>query len=223
MRIFNGFIGVALVAGMAVVGLAPKGAHATVVGGAVTGGVALTNGGVFQLLVGGAGLTVGSNNQQSYNLFAFDEDQNITVAAPVAVNVGTSPVAGDVVASHYVFYDAPGLSAKRQTGYVDFDADIYGVATRRSTLDASDYLANNAVTYLSPSLRGLEGGDFVGIDPNNTKRLLVDWAAGSPGDYVRVFTMRSPIADNPPTVPLPAAAWMLLAGLGALLGLRRRA
>ena len=176
-------------------------ASATIIGGAVTGGTALTAGGVFQKLVvpftsSPTNNTIGDDNQQSPNLFGFDEEQNIIITSTIQVNIGTNPVAGDVVASHYIGFDpASGLG---QVGYIDFDADIYGVATDRTKLNDSDFLANTGVTYLSDSLRGLEGGDSVMIDPTNSRRLLVNWFANSPGDYVRVFTQFSAAA-----VPAP--------------------
>ena len=194
-------------------------ASATIIGGAVTGGTALTAGGVFQKLVvpftsSPTNNTIGDDNQQSPNLFGFDEEQNIIITSTIQVNIGTNPVAGDVVASHYIGFDpASGLG---QVGYIDFDADIYGVATDRTKLNDSDFLANTGVTYLSDSLRGLEGGDSVMIDPTNSRRLLVNWFANSPGDYVRVFTQFSAAA-----VPAPPVAGFLLLGVG-LLAARRR-
>jgi hypothetical protein len=194
-------------------------ASATIIGGAVTGGTALTAGGVFQKLVvpftsSPTNNTIGDDNQQSPNLFGFDEEQNIIITSTIQVNIGTNPVAGDVVASHYIGFDpASGLG---QVGYIDFDADIYGVATDRTKLNDSDFLANTGVTYLSDSLRGLEGGDSVMIDPTNSRRLLVNWFANSPGDYVRVFTQFSAAA-----VSAPPVAGFLLLGIG-LLAARRR-
>ena len=130
------------------------------------------------------------------------------------MNIGTNPVAGDVVASHYIGFDpASGLG---QVGYIDFDADIYGVATDRTKLNDSDFLANTGETYLSGSLRGLESGDSVMIDPTNSKRLLVNWFANSPGDYVRVFTQFSVAA-----APAPPGAGFLLLGVGFLAARRR--
>jgi hypothetical protein len=126
----------------------------------------------------------------------------------------SNPVAGDVVASHYIGFDP--ASALGQVGYIDFDADIYGVATHRTKLNDSDFLANTGVTYLSDSLRGLESGDSVMIDPTNSKRLLVNWFANSPGDYVRVFTQFSAAA-----VPAPPVAGFLLLGVGFLAARRR--
>ncbi|MCA8880523.1 MAG: hypothetical protein KDA73_11320 [Rhodobacteraceae bacterium] len=167
-------------------------AGATVVGGAITGGSAARNGEFVKLDPEDA-FRVGQDTFQTENLYAFDEDQNITIPAPIEVDIGTGPQTGEVVASHYVFFD-PG-SGRSQTGYVEFDAPIYGVAAQRGTMADSDYLANTQVTYLSPGARGLEGGDKVEIDPENPNRLLVNWAASSPGDYVRVFTRRSPLAD----------------------------
>ena len=97
--------------------------------------------------------------------------------------------AGTVVASHYVFFDSiRGV----QIGYVDFDAMILGVAVTRLTMGATDFLANTKVTYLNPELRGLEPGDYAWIDPEDPFRLWVYWAGSSPGDYIRVFTARSP-------------------------------
>lgn len=190
----------------------PSTALATVIGGQVTGG---NTGGVFQLL-NPPPAAVGNNNQQSPNLFAFNEDQNINIAAPISVNIGTNPVAGDVVASHYIFFDpAP---STHMVGYVDFDADIYGIITSTGFLAASDFLINNSVTYNNPGARGLESNDSAWIDPVLAHRVRVDFFASSPGDYIRVLTMRSPIAD----APEPSLLGLFCLGFLTFVGLRRR-
>ena len=91
-------------------------ATATIIGGSVTGGTAQTAGGTFVKLTVplsnpfGPPNSVGNDNFQSPNLFGFDENQNILLAAPLTVDVGTSPIpAGSTVASHYIFFD-PGPS-----------------------------------------------------------------------------------------------------------------
>ena len=199
-------------------------AQAVVIGGAVTGGSSLSQGGTFIERDASTGFTVGNDTFQDPNLYAFDEDQNITIPSTIDVDIGTSPTAGKVVASHYVFFDPENTTS--QSGHVDFDAPIYGVATSTGNLADSDFLLASDVTYLSPSARGLESGDSVGIDPGDANRLLVDWQASSPGDFVRVFTQRSPGADDPDpgVIPLPAGFPLLLGGLGALsaFGMRRR-
>ena len=223
--------------------LSPFAAHAIVVGGAVTGGTALDAGGTFQLLDANTPFSVGNNTFDNNNLYAFNENQNIAVSAAVPVDVGTAPQTGDTVASHYVFFDPFNGT---QSGYVDFDAEIYGIATATPVLEQSDFLQNNAVTYLNPTFRGLEAGDSVSIDPAMPSRLLVNWAASTPGDYVRVFTQFSagavdPIIPNPMpdpdpdpdpdpgtggemhAVPLPATVWLFGAALAGLLGFRRSA
>jgi hypothetical protein len=197
-------------------------ANATIIGGGVSGGGSLANGGSFvKLSVPLAGSTpantVGDDNFQSFNLFGFDEDQNIAIGAELPVDVGTNPTAGQTVASHYVFFDPAGTTS--QIGFVDFDAPIFGIATSTTTLAASDFLANTGVSYENPALRGLEAGDAVAIDAGNAFRLLVDWTASTPGDYVRVLTMRSPIAD---AIPEPATLGLLGAGLLGLWTSRRR-
>jgi hypothetical protein len=91
-------------------------ALATITGGEVTGGTALTAGGTFVKLTVplpnpfGPPNSVGNDTFQSPNLYGFDDDQNILLAAPVVVDVGSSPIpTGSTVASHYVFFD-PGPS-----------------------------------------------------------------------------------------------------------------
>ena len=99
---------------------------------------------------------------------------------------------GTIVASHYVFFDSiDGI----QAGYVDFDADILGIAALPNSMGATDFLANTAVTYIGTELRGLEEGDYVWIDPEDPHRLWVYWAGSSPGDYIRVFTKKSKTAE----------------------------
>lgn len=137
---------------------------------------------------------VGADNFDTDHLYAFDEDQNITLVEPIRVDIGAprgAIPAGTVVASHYVFFDS--LSGIH-IGTVDFDAPILGVAAYQDTMGATDFLANTRVNYISTELRGLEEGDQVWIDEDNPNRLWVYWAGSSPGDYIRVFTAQSAAA-----------------------------
>ena len=165
---------------------APVGA--VTLSGEVTGGDAL--GGGFVKLTPEAALVVGQDTYQDPNLYAFDEDQNIELTEDTFVDIGGLIPAGTGVASHYVFFDPAG--GTRQVGWVEFDSAVLGLATQQGTLARTDFLANTSVTYLNPSLRGLEWQDRVWIDPDNPFRIWVDWVASSPGDYIRVFTALSP-------------------------------
>jgi hypothetical protein len=196
-------------------------ATAEIIGGTVTGGSAFTAGGTFVKLTVplanpfGPPNSVGNDTFQSPNLFGFDEDQNILLAAPLTVDVGSSPIpAGTLVASHYIFFD-PGPS-QQIIGTVDFDADVLAIMTSTATLAASDFLANTGVNYLNPGARGLEPGDSVTI--NGPKQILFDTFASSPGDYVRVLTEFSPTAA---AVPEPGSLSLLGSGLLALAFLLR--
>lgn len=151
-----------------------------------------TGTGEFEKLETTTPFDVGQDNFDSCNLFAFDEDQNILLKEPIRVDIGGENgviAAGSVVASHYVFFDSV---AGFHAGYVDFDAPVLGIAALPDTLDATDFLANTAVNYISTNLRGLERGDYVWLDPNDPFRIWVAWAGSSPGDYIRVFTSKSP-------------------------------
>jgi hypothetical protein len=75
-------------------------------GGAVSGGTALTAGGVVVRLTTplpnpfGPPNSIGDDKFQSPDLFGFNEDRNIPRTAPLAVDVGPSPIpAGDAAFS----------------------------------------------------------------------------------------------------------------------------
>ncbi|MFK7940034.1 MAG: hypothetical protein AB8B82_11685 [Roseovarius sp.] len=175
---------------MAICACAP--AQATVLDGGI---VRQSGHGSFVILDPGTEFDVGADTFDDDNLYAFDEDQNITLSQPIHVDIGGDDTGiipqGTVVASHYVFFDS--LDSVHH-GYVYFDAPILGVAAFEPTMAATDFLANTKVNYISMELRGLETGDHVWIDEEDPNRLWVYWAGSSPGDYIRVFTEKSDAA-----------------------------
>jgi PEP-CTERM motif len=199
-------------------------ARADIVSGAVTGGSAQMAGGVFVKLTTplmnpfGTPNSVGNDNFQSPNLFAFDEVQNISLAAPLVLDVGSSPIAaGTLLSSYYVFFD-PGPT-QQVIGTVNFDSTVLGIITGTSDLASGDFLATPGVNYRNPALRGLEAGDSVTI--SGTQQILFDTTASSPGDYVRVITVGT---TGTATTPEPSSAALMtlgVLGLAAVLGWKR--
>ena len=197
-------------------------AHATIIGGTVTGGSASTDGGTFiKLSVPFAESTpdntVGDDTFETPNLYGFDEDQNILLGAPLSVDTPAGQLAtGTTVASHYIFFD-PGPT-QRLIGTVTFDAPVLAIIFSTNNLDDSDFLADTGVTYLNPGLRGLERGDVVTI--SDTFEISIDFTASTPGDYIRVLTAFSPGAATEPGTLAVLAAGLL--GLGFFMRRRRR-
>lgn len=171
-----------------ILGLAQP-AFATVIGGKIE---KQSGNGQFVKLTTDTAFSVGDDNFDDDNLYAFDEDQNIVLPLPIRVDIGGENGVipqGSTVASHYVFFDSlDGI----QIGYVDFDSPILGIAALQDTMGDTDFLANTDVHYIGTELRGLEPGDAVWVDERDPFRLWVYWAGSSPGDYVRVFTSLSP-------------------------------
>jgi len=189
-------------------------AQAAVFSGALTGGGAFTNGGVFELLTPGQGFIVGEDNQQSNNLFAYDERQGVMLLADLSVDIGTTILAGTRFDSHYVFFD-PRLQISSR-GSVTFSGNVLGILSTAASETATDgTLGRPGVAYQSPLLRGLENTDFVTFTGN---RVNVNWLAASPGDYIRVLTLSAV-----PSVPEPATWAMMIIGFGTVgFALRRR-
>ncbi|MEE4208604.1 MAG: VPLPA-CTERM sorting domain-containing protein [Parvularcula sp.] len=175
--------------------------------------------------VGGAGLvfdttgltevtnaTPGSNT----NILGFDERQNVAVTTDLFVDSGVN-LNGLTVDSHMIFLNrATGSSLLDLTANFSFAGKILGVMTSRNgeLHAASDQILGLAgVTYDTFNNRGFENTQdtvsFIGTEL--TTRMYVT----QPGDWMRVVTEAA-------VVPLPAAGWMLLAGVGGLAAMKRR-
>ena len=185
-------------------------ANAAVVTGNATGGSAVAGGGVFQQISPAPGFAVGNDNQQSNNLFAFNENQSVILLADLVTSIGGTILAGTRVNSHYVFFD-PDLS-RRVIGNVTFDGNILGLLTTATSLSNSDADFDlSGVSYLSPNFRGLEDDDFATFAGNT---LNVDFTASTPGDYIRVISVAA--------VPEPGTWTMMIIGFGLVGSSMRR-
>ncbi|WP_448581413.1 PEPxxWA-CTERM sorting domain-containing protein [Thermaurantiacus sp.] len=196
-----------LLAAASTLGLASA-ATAAVTGGAITGGSA--HPGSFILLT--PPFAVGNNNQSNnHALFAFNEKQNVLLAAPLVTDLGGTIAAGTRVASHGVVFDPKG--SRTLVGSVSFDRPILGLIWQTRGLVATDGLLGlPTITYNSPPARGLERRDIPGTSFVGNTLFINDWAASSPGDNIRVITSAIP----------EAATWaMLIAGFG-LIGVAAR-
>ncbi|MHA7886026.1 hypothetical protein [Roseicyclus sp.] len=135
-------------------------------------------------------LAVGEDIFDTPDLMAFDEAQGVALPMPLRLEIGAPIPAGTMVALHSVIFDGTG---GRQRGWVLFDAAILGVATSPATLAATDALSGVETLWLGHAMRGLEDGDRAWIDPDEPRRLWVDWAGSSPGDHLRVVTLAAPL------------------------------
>jgi opacity protein-like surface antigen len=143
------------------------------------------------------------------NIYTMNEQKKVVLGADVAVMGGGVIAAGTNVDSHYVWFDPEDRLAGKAE--FTFTGKILGIIIGKVGLEATETVLGLAdVTYLYPSLVGLELGDFV-ISADNV--LTINWRTSSPGDHIRVITA---------AVPVPAAGGLLALGLLGLGALRRR-
>ena len=201
-------------------------ARAAVVSGTIT---RTTNtdaaAGTFVLLRPSAAdpVIVGGDVINDPNLYAFDEVQGYALTSPLTVTGPDGSVialpTGTVLNSHYVEWD-PSLEGRGRADItVTFDGPILGVIVARQGLVATDAeFGADHVEYRNDGPRGLEQpGDTFTIAGNT---ISLNVFARAP-DGFRVFTLAAPAAP----VPVPAAGWMMAAGLAGaarLGGLRVR-
>lgn len=171
-----------------------------------------------------APIDVGNDDAGALGMLGFDEQQGVTLGAALAVDGGFI-AAGTVVDSHMIFLNKPagvsgaithGVGGAGPVEWV-FSGAILGVMSDGpGTLEAASNSVLGAVGTIYPvafTARGMEGSDDYSLLGLNS--LGVSMQITQPGDWIRVVTAATP-------VPLPAAGWMLFAGLGALGCLSRR-
>lgn len=149
--------------------------------------------------------------ESNTEMFAFDEQQNVTLSDPVNVDItvpgtyndpslltpGTIP-AGTVVSSHFVHADKiQGIGRVHLIGTVEVDADILGIAVIGTTLDGTDFLGAPGTIYPTGGFQrqlALAGGDFV-IEHVDRRTVTIKVSLSSHLDQVRVITE----GERPPT------------------------
>ena len=149
--------------------------------GQITGGDAFTNGGQFRQICAPIG-DVGDDNFDSFDLFAFEEQQAVELVSDLFLDATTVISAGEFVSSYYVVWDP--IPTNRIIATVTFPDTVIGVIADNAQLEDSEFLGNASANYLNPNLLGLESGDDFVIDGSS---ITIDFAAGSPGDSIRVI------------------------------------
>jgi hypothetical protein len=194
-------------------------AAAAVVSGSITGGTVAGFGSFVNLDPVLAPFSVGKNDFNTLNLYAFTELQNYVLPSDMTVDIGTTPAktiaAGTVINSHLIVFDP--LALESVEGIVTFDGAVIGIDRKTSSLNSRHSLFGlPLVTYHSAIGSGLEGGeDFVVLgNPDANSVRINRFMADSPGDMIRVFTIGS-------VVPEPASWALMVVGFGIVgAGLR---
>ncbi len=164
-------------------------------------------------------------------MWGFNEVQGFTLLSDLAVD-GGFVAAGTRVSSHMIFLNTAGNGLTKHgtdgAGAVEwtFDGNILGVMSDKTgKLEAasSGFLGAPGTFYPGAfNARGFESNsaartnDFYTVSAIFGNVLEVGMEVTEPGDWIRVITAA------PTPVPLPAAAWMLLAGLAGLAAAGRR-
>lgn len=189
-------------------------------------------------------LDLTNNGYSNSGIEVFDELQSVVLASDIvvdgtAIGVNGSIAAGTTVDSHMIVFNKGETVRGRPTHgltpdapvRIFFDAPILGVM---SDFEWSMVAATNAVLGLPAVDYGVaedgRGMDFDPFDGDMTNDfysfsgsvLTLGLRVVQPGDWIRVVTEAGGL-PGPTPVPLPAAALLLLGGVGALAGLRRRA
>ncbi len=152
--------------------------------------------------------------ENATDVFAFDEQQGVTLASPVLTDIQTPGTydqlgdltvtaipAGTVVDSHLVHSDRPGSSPGTgtilRTFSITFPTDIVGVIARPGRLNDSDVLGAPGTLY-GGSSRGLSFGTDAGADVvilPDQRTVQGVWHTTSGTDEMRVLTAH----NAPPT------------------------
>ena len=159
-------------------------------------------------------------------LLAWDERQNVVLAAPLRVdrvfNTGASFVssagggdyflaAGTIVSSHYIQWDPNGTGSVQTT--ISLDSQVFAFIFADANLAASDpILGLPGLNYNTFTNRGIESGDTTSFDGLDT---AINWNAPTPGDWARLITAYSPTA-----APVPAVLPLMAAGFAAMAAVR---
>ena len=151
--------------------------------------------------------------ESNTEMFTFDEQQNVTLAAPLGVDItvpgtydevadltpGMIP-AGTVVSSHFLHADkiGSGSGPVHLKGTIEVDTDILGIAVMAPNLDGSDFLGVPGTIYPTGGLQRQVGlnptGDYI-IEHVDRRTVTVKISVNAHMDQVRIITE----GDPPPT------------------------
>jgi hypothetical protein len=143
--------------------------------------------------------------------FAWDEQQGVTLASPIAVDItatgtydtaasltpGTIPV-GTVVDSQFFHSQRVASTAALRTATLTFPTDVIGIAVTRTTLDNSNVLGATGTDYTTGTgtTHGLELATTAdGVSMPDLRTVNIRVTTANLGDEVRIITKH----NSPPT------------------------
>jgi hypothetical protein len=182
--------------------------------------------------------SVAAGSYESSNIRVWNEQQNVTLSAPVSVDIsssgnyviGATPLSANTIAAgtcvnvHYVHFDPVATGFQSASGSVRFDDSILGVLVTDAGLASTNGFGVPPTSYLgADSLDNLDvinlNIDVVGVGGPSVIDLTPNLSVGGGTDLtddLRVIT-KGCVAP-PPVVPEVAFAVLLPVGALALFG-----